>query len=117
MDKPHVRARGVALDDDQTTRVAQKLAAKLGKFAASIARVSVRVTDVNGPRGGVDQRCRIEVVLSGVPSVVVEGQHASIDGAIGAALRATEEAVRRVVCRRRMKSLHRRTAKKARIAA
>jgi hypothetical protein len=36
---------------------------KLGKSATSIERVSVRLTDVNGPRGGVDQRCRIKVVI------------------------------------------------------
>jgi hypothetical protein len=27
------------------------------KFATSIERVSIRVTDTNGPRGGVDQVC------------------------------------------------------------
>ena len=111
MDKPHVRARGVALDDDQTTRITQKLGAKLSKFASSIERVSVRLADVNGPRGGVDQRCRIKVVLSGLPSVVVEGRDASIDAAIDTAVRATEESVRRVVGRRRMKPLRRRSLK------
>jgi len=111
MDKPHVRARGVALDDDQTTRITQKLGAKLSKFASSIERVSVRLADVNGPRGGVDQRCRIKVVLSGLPSVVVEGRDASIETAIDTAVRATEESVRRVVGRRRMKPLRRRSLK------
>lgn len=34
-------------------------------------RISVRVKDVNGPRGGL---CRIKVVLSDLPSVVFEAQ-------------------------------------------
>ena len=113
----HVRVFGAALDDDQAAYIARKLGMKLGKFASSIERVSVRVTDVNGPRGGVDQRCRVKVVFSGLPSVVVERRHASMDGAIDTALRATEEAVRRVVGRRRMTSRHRRTSKEHRIAA
>jgi putative sigma-54 modulation protein len=113
----HVRVIGAALDDDQRAHVSRKLGMKLGKFASAIERVSVRVTDVNGPRGGVDQRCRIKVVLSGLPSVVVERRHANLESAIDTALRATEESVRRAVGRRRMKPLHRRTSKKHRIAA
>ena len=113
----HVRVFGSALDDDERGYVARKLGMKLGKFATSIERVSVRVTDVNGPRGGVDQRCRVKVVLSGLPSVIVERRHATKEAAIDTALRATEESVRRVVGRRRMKPLHRRTSKTVRKAA
>jgi len=113
----HVRVIGAAFDDDQRDYVGQKLGMKLGKFAPSIERISVRLTDVNGPRGGVDQRCRVKVVLSGLPSVLVERRHVNMEAAIDTALHATEEAVRRVVGRRRMKPLHRRTSKKHRIAA
>jgi hypothetical protein len=42
------------------------------EVAASIERVSVRVKDVNGPRGGIEQVCRIKVVLSDFPSVILE---------------------------------------------
>jgi ribosome-associated translation inhibitor RaiA len=113
----HVRVFGAALDHDEREYVARKLGMKLGKFASSIERVSVRVTDVNGPRGGADQRCRVKVVLSGLPSVVVERQDATREVAIDTALRATEESVRRVIRRRRMKPLHRRASKKGVAAA
>ena len=113
----HVRVFGAALDDDQRAYVLRKLGMKLGKFSASIERVSVRVSDVNGPRGGADQRCRVKVVLSGLPSVVIERRHPKVEAAIDTALRATEETVRRVVGRRRLKPLHRRASKKDRIAA
>ena len=73
------------------------------EFATSIERISVRVTDINGPRGGVDQLCNVKVVLSGLPSVVVERRHAALHAAIDDALRATEQAVRKSVRRRRMK--------------
>ena len=65
-------------------------------------------TDANGPRGGVDHVCNVRVVLSGLPSVVVERRDASPYVAIDLALRATEQAVRRGVGRRRMKPLRRR---------
>ena len=104
----HVRVVGANLDEEQEIYIGRKLGMKLGKYATSIERISVRLTDVNGPRGGVDQRCRIKVVLSALPSVVVESRHAKVDAAIDTALRATSEAVRRIVGRRRMKPLHRR---------
>jgi ribosome-associated translation inhibitor RaiA len=105
----HVRVLGAELDDDDQALIRRKLGMKLGKFATSIERVSVRVTDTNGPRGGVDQVCNVKVVLSGLPSVVIERRHAALHAAIDGALRATERAVRRCVDRRRMKPLRGRT--------
>jgi ribosome-associated translation inhibitor RaiA len=105
----HVRVIGVELDDDERAYIRRKLGMKLGKFATSIERISVRVTDLNGPRGGVDQVCNVKVVLSGLPSVVIERRRAALHAAIDDALRATERAVRRCVHRRRMKPLRGRT--------
>jgi CBS domain-containing protein/ribosome-associated translation inhibitor RaiA len=99
----HIRVAGAELGPDDRAYVRRKLGMKLGKFATSIEGVSVRVTDVNGPRGGVDQSCRIKVVLSGLPSIVVEKADASLDVAIDGALAAVERAVRRAIQRRRSK--------------
>jgi putative sigma-54 modulation protein len=106
----HVRVIGVELDDDDHALIRRKLGMKLGKFATSIERVTVRVTDTNGPRGGVDQRCSVKVVISGLPSVVIERRDVSLHAAIDVALVATEQAVRRRVGRRRMKPLRGRSA-------
>jgi hypothetical protein len=100
----HVRAFGVGLDPDDRSDIRRKLGMKLGKFAPSIERVSVRVEDVNGPRGGVAHACRVKVVLSGLPSIVVVEQDASPSAAIDRALGRAERAVQRAVRRRRMKS-------------
>lgn len=107
----HVREIGVELHEEAREYIRRKLGMKLGKFAPSVERVSVRVFDVNGPRGGIDQRCLVKVVLSGLPSVVVERRHVTLDAAIDMAVRAAEHAVRRSVGRRRMKPLHRRGGK------
>jgi ribosome-associated translation inhibitor RaiA len=100
----HIRAFGVELDPDDRGYIRRKLGMKLGKLASSIERISVRVEDVNGPRGGVDHACRVKVVLSGLPSVVVVEQDASLAAAIDRALGGAERAVRRAVQRRRTKS-------------
>jgi hypothetical protein len=104
----HVRVFGVDLDPDDDAYIRRKLDRKLAKFATSIERVTVRATDVNGPRGGVDQVCVIKAVLRGLPSVVVRRQHASLQVVIDEALRVVEHAVWGVVGRRRMKDLRRR---------
>jgi len=106
---PHVpaniRVSGVDLDDEDMDYIRQRLGLKLGKFASSIERVTVRVKDINGDRGGIDKICNIKVVVSGLPSVVVEGRSDSTRVAVNSALAAIESAVRRVVQRRRMTPL------------
>jgi ribosome-associated translation inhibitor RaiA len=99
------------LEDDfrpgDRAHVRRKLARRLGKFAASIQRVSLRAEDVNGPRGGVDRVCRIKVVLRGLPSVILEKRDATLNAAVDLALQGSERAVRRALQRRRMKPLKR----------
>jgi len=99
-----IRTAGAELDAEDRAYVRRKLGMKLGKFARTVERVTVRVRDVNGPRGGVDKACAIKVVLTGLPSVVVEQKHASLQAALDAALRRTEVAVRRSVERRTTKA-------------
>jgi hypothetical protein len=96
---------GVKLSDDSKAEIRRKLGTKLGKFADSIERVSVRVRDVNGPRGGIDQLCRIKVVLSELPSVIFDHRDASAEVAISGAIAGAERAVRKALQRRRMKPI------------
>ena len=101
----NIRVDGVALDDDDRAYIRRRLGEKLGKYASSIERVTVRVRDVNGPRGGVDLLCSIKVVLSGFPSVVVEHQAALLRPALTRALSAAERAVRQALQRRRTRPI------------
>ncbi|MEJ2622023.1 MAG: HPF/RaiA family ribosome-associated protein [Candidatus Thiodiazotropha sp.] len=56
-----------------------------------IQRVVMRLSDINGPRGGADKRCRLQLVLSGLPDVVIEDTEADLYVAID---RATDRAGR-----------------------
>ncbi len=103
----YIRATEGDLSPDDRAYIRSKLGRRLGKFAGAIERVSVRTEDVNGPRGGIDRACRIKVVLSGLPSIVLERRDASLNAAVDGALAGVEMAVRRAVQRRRMKPLRR----------
>lgn len=54
----------------------------LSRFDRRIQSISVSIEDVNGPRGGIDKRCRIDVRLQRKGRIVVtataENAHAAI---------------------------------------
>lgn len=105
----HIRVLGATLDADEREYILRKLDRRLKKFTSSIERVSVRLYDINGPKGGVDHACLIKVVLKGLPSVVVERRDATLRPAVDAAVDAVVRTVRRRVQRRRLKPLHQRS--------
>src|SRR5215470_12652432 len=78
----HIRVIGAQLDADDRDAIASKLGRQLGKFASSIERTTVRLSDANGPKGGHDQVVRVKVVLRGLPSVVVEQRDAAFQTAV-----------------------------------
>jgi len=55
----------------------------------------VRLSDINGPRGGNDKRCRIKVPLAGRQDVVIEDTEADLYVAIDRAADRTERALAR----------------------
>jgi hypothetical protein len=101
----NVRVEGVRLDDDDGAYIRRRLGEKLGKYARRIERVTVRMRDINGPRGGVDIQCRIKLVVSGLPSVVVEHHAERLRPALTCALAGAERALRRALQRTRRRPI------------
>lgn len=85
----------VRLEPELRAELRERLGSKLSRYAREIERVSLRMLDVNGPRGGVDTRCQIKVVISGRPSVIVEELATDPREAFRLALPRLESAVRR----------------------
>lgn len=60
-----------------------------------VPRARIQVSDLNGPRGGLDKRCRVEVKTQGAGSVIVTSLARNWRKAIDDALtRATRSLVR-----------------------
>lgn len=92
-----VGRRHVELTAALRTYVERRLRFALGRFGGRIARVTVRFWDVNGHRGGVDKRCRLDVTVRPLGKVVVEDTAAQFHAAVDRAAERAARAIRRAV--------------------
>ena len=92
-----IRTGGTSLSRADRERIRERVGRKLGKFALHIERMTVRIDDVNGPKGGVDRRCRIKVTLSGRPSIVVEARGETVGESFDRAIASGQRTVRRAL--------------------
>ena len=90
----NIQARDFSLTDALRSHAERRLRFALGSCDDHIQRIAMRLSDINGPRGGADKRCHIQVVLKGLPDVVIEDIEADLYIAID---RATDRAGRTVV--------------------
>lgn len=89
-----IEARNFPLTQALRSHAERRLRSALTCCGDHIRRVAVRLSDVNGPRGGADKRCRLQVVPADLPDVVVEDVEADLYVAID---RATDRAGRTLV--------------------
>lgn len=57
--------------EDLAWQARRTLAFALDRFAHRIAEVALRITDVNGPRGGADQQCQLAIQVAGGRTLVL----------------------------------------------
>lgn len=80
-----IRAKGMAVTDGMRAHVERRLAFALDRFGERVERVTVRVADVNGPRGGPDKACSLDAALRAGGSVHIDERdldaYAAIDRA------------------------------------
>ncbi len=95
-----IQSRGFTLTPALRAHVERRLRLALGATRPEVLRVSVRLSDDNGPRGGEDMRCRLRVAIAGVPDIVIEDAESDLYVAIDrAADRAGRTLVRRLTRR------------------
>jgi hypothetical protein len=91
--KIEIRNLNEQVDQSQRDYIERRLLFALGRFGSRIRRVMVRLEDMNGPRGGLDKRCHIEVRMSGRSVLVVDVRDVELEPAVS---RAAERIARRV---------------------
>jgi len=96
-----IQARSFSLTNALSRHIQQRLRFALTSCSAHIQRVVVRLSDINGPRGGQDKRCHIQVALKGLPDVVIEDTESNLYTAIARAAGRAGRTVARRLRRRR----------------
>ena len=92
-----IQARGFELTEGLRAHTERRIRFALGWARFDVQAVSVRLSDINGPRGGRDKRCLIRIPLTSGQEVVVEDLdddlYVAIDRAAG---RCEQTLVRRL---------------------
>jgi len=96
-----IQARNFSLTDALRGHVERRLGSALSTRNTHIQRVTVRLSDINGPRGGEDKRCHIQVVLPQLPDVVIEDTDEDMYNAIDRAADRAGQTVGRRLTRHR----------------
>lgn len=107
-----IQTRKITLTRGLKRRIQQRLQFALDIKDAHIRRVKVWLSDINGPRGGQDKCCHIQVELDNAPDVVVKDTKNDFYAAIDrAAHRAAQTVVKKLS---RLRSKGRVTSKQTR---
>lgn len=96
-----IRSRSAELDAVQTEWVRRRLDFALARFGSRIRKVAVTFEDLNGPRGGVDQKCRIDLQLSSGERLLAEVVHEDVEPAAAMAFERIARRVRDELAKRR----------------
>jgi ribosome-associated translation inhibitor RaiA len=96
-----IHHQGVALSDAARAAVARHLGAALARFAPRLLRAAVYVSEQNGPRGGVDKRCRVLLRLRRHGELTVAVDDADLYAAVHRAAGRAAQALGRELDRRR----------------
>ncbi|MGB5259581.1 MAG: HPF/RaiA family ribosome-associated protein [Gammaproteobacteria bacterium] len=104
-----IHAHGFSLTDALEKHVHSRLGFTFSRVSGRARRVHVRLSDLNGPRGGVDKRCLIEVCLDGLPAIVIQDvqpdMYTAIDRAAGRAARTVLRRLSLMNSRRRHQAM------------
>jgi putative sigma-54 modulation protein len=77
-----IQSSGFGMTNALRSHTEQRLANSLGWARQRMRKLAVRLSDVNGPRGGIDKRCKIQIQLDNGREVIIEEREADLYAAI-----------------------------------
>jgi ribosome-associated translation inhibitor RaiA len=95
-----IRSTLSEVTDCMRSHVFRRAHAALGKYAAEVRVVTLRVRDDNGPRGGVDKQCRLTVELVGGGQLVARATEATFYTAVDHVMRRAAQLLGRALTQR-----------------
>lgn len=99
--RTEIRLRGLPDAVELRAHAQRQLGFHLSRFSSALDEVLLRVSDVNGPKGGLDKRCQILVRFKRGGSVTISVSSADARGAIAHAAERTVRMIARELARSR----------------
>lgn len=94
-----IQARDFSLTPAIREYTRRKLACALGTRFEHIKSIMVRLLDINGPRGGNDKRCQIQITIPRLRNIVIEDTESDLYLAISRAADRASRTVTRKLAR------------------
>jgi ribosomal subunit interface protein len=98
-----VRGQTLNLTPALQAYVERRFTAALDRFGDRVTRLTVRLSDDNAMKGGVDKHCRVELAMPRRREMVVDERQPDMYAAIDVAAERTARALAREIERRRAK--------------
>ena len=93
----NIQSHGFLVTRAISEHVDKRIRFALARIGHRLKRVEVRLSDLNGPRGGIDKRCLIEVHVNRLPPVIVTDIQSDLYASINrASARAGRTVMRRL---------------------
>ena len=102
--KIKIQARDIALTSDLKAYVKRSIKYALGSRYDSIKHIIVTLSDINGPKGGEDKRCKVLIKLDGTKDIVIDDKQTHLHSAIDVATERASLAVTRRIGRLQTKA-------------
>ena len=96
-----IQARDFALTQALNNHIRRRLDFALSSRYDQVQRIDIRLSDINGPRGGSDKCCKVHVVLPQLIDVIIEDTETDMYAAINRAIDRAGRTVTRRLARER----------------
>lgn len=93
--KTNIQARGFNLTDAIRDYTERRLSFAVSFAHHYIQQITVRLSDINGPRGGNDKRCQLVLKLNGTSTLIISDTESNLYAAIDRAIHRASQSVAR----------------------
>ena len=99
--KIDTRAQGIELSASLHEQIERCVNFGLNWARHEVSRISITLSDINGPRGGNDKRCQLRIPMSGMRDVVIDEVADDLQVAIARAVDRAARSLERRLSRQR----------------
>lgn len=96
-----IQAQGFELTDALREHTLRRLRFSLHWAGRDVKQVEVRLSDINGPKGGLDKRCHLQFRLANATDVSIEDTEDDLYVAIDRAIERSKRSITRKLERKR----------------